>query len=277
MTEQWLNYAAYLLIYAFIGWCAECTYCSIPKKRFINRGFLNGPICPIYGFGALLLILLLLPFSNNPALVFFLGMLLTSALEYFTSFLMEKLFHAKWWDYSTYPYNLNGRICLKNSFLFGILSLLCVYLIHPMVTNLVSMVPFLPKLIILSGAALLVAVDMTVTVYTMLKLSGKLQQIGMLRKEMEELLATEGVHGLADMLEERVKEKLAETGLENRLEKLTQTLNEHLSGRITVWQSRLMQAFPDLKFERNNEHFKALKKALEEKRQALKQLKEKHL
>ncbi|MDD4571479.1 MAG: hypothetical protein PHN47_03215 [Clostridia bacterium] len=277
MTEQILNYYSYLLIYAFIGWCSECTYCSIPEKHFINRGFLNGPLCPIYGFGALLIIVLLMPFSIEPVLVFFLGILVTSALEYFTSYFMEKIFHAKWWDYSTYPYNLNGRICLKNSFFFGIMCLIAIYLLHPLVTDWVAKVPFNAKLIFLSAATLIIAVDMTVTVYTMLKLNGKLAQIAAIRKEFEELVAAEGVQGLADMVEDRFKEKLSESRLENLAEKLTQRLTERLSEKISIWQSRLLQAFPDLKFNRNNEHFKALNKAVEEKKQALKQLKEKHL
>ena len=98
--------------YSFLGWVCECIYCSIPAKKFINRGFLEGPYCPIYGCGAMLVIYLLTPFAAKPLLLFVAGILVTSALEYITSWLMEMFFHTKWWDYSTYPFNINGRICL---------------------------------------------------------------------------------------------------------------------------------------------------------------------
>ena len=113
----------YFIVYAFLGWVCEDIYCGIGKRKFINRGFLYGPYCPIYGFGALLVIYPLLMVSKHPIVVFIFGMVLTSILEYITSFVMEKLFATRWWDYSTYPFNINGRICLQNSLLFGLMAL----------------------------------------------------------------------------------------------------------------------------------------------------------
>lgn len=131
----------YFFIYAILGWCCEVVYCSVPAGHFINRGFLNGPYCPIYGFGALVILAFLEPFFAQPVLVFLLGILATSALEYFTSWLMEKLFHARWWDYSQKKFNLKGRICLQNSLMFGALGLILVYFIHPAVSRLIHALP----------------------------------------------------------------------------------------------------------------------------------------
>ena len=117
-----------LMIYSFLGWCGEMVYCSIGQRRLCEkRGFLNGPLCPIYGHGALIVLLCLDGGCENPVLTFLLGAVLTSAVEYITSYVMEKLFHMRWWDYSRYKFHINGRVCLLNSTLFG---LACVFLCH---------------------------------------------------------------------------------------------------------------------------------------------------
>ncbi|HBB29668.1 MAG TPA: hypothetical protein DC000_10580, partial [Clostridiales bacterium] len=113
-TNFYVNFI-YFIMYSVIGWICEVIFCSIPEKKFINRGFLNGPLCPIYGFGALIVIFFLTPFKDSIFLVFIFGLIVTSTLEYFTSYAMEKLFHSKWWDYSNNRFNINGRVCLLNS------------------------------------------------------------------------------------------------------------------------------------------------------------------
>ncbi len=129
-------------LYSSAGWICECLYCSIPAKHFINRGFLRGPYCPIYGCGALLTAWLITPLHNDWWAVFLCGMLLTSTLEYATSWLMEVLFHTKWWDYSNRRFQLNGRICLRNSFLFGIMALFVIYLLQPLLDEFIASLPF---------------------------------------------------------------------------------------------------------------------------------------
>ena len=124
--------------YSFLGWCCECVYCSIPAKKFINRGFLEGPYCPIYGVGALLVISLLLPYKQHPVTLFIAGTILVTTLEYITSWLMEIMFHTRWWDYSNYRFNINGRVCLLNAILFGIMALVVCYGIHPVILDLLQ-------------------------------------------------------------------------------------------------------------------------------------------
>lgn len=131
----------YFFVYAIIGWLCEDIYCGIGQRKLVNRGFLYGPYCPIYGFGSLIVIYLLMPFYNNPFLVFLGGIIFTSLLEYLTSWIMEVLFHERWWDYSSYPYNINGRICLRNSLLFGIMAFVLMYLVHPHIANLYHRIP----------------------------------------------------------------------------------------------------------------------------------------
>lgn len=124
-------YFLLFIIYSFIGWLIEVTCIKIITKRFSNRGFLIGPYCPIYGFSALIIISNLSKYHNNPITLFILIVVIASIMEYITSYFMEKLFNARWWDYSHKSFNINGRICLMNSLLFGFLGLSLVYFINP--------------------------------------------------------------------------------------------------------------------------------------------------
>lgn len=159
----------YFIVYAFLGWVCEDIYCGIGKRKFINRGFLYGPYCPIYGFGALLVIYPLLMVSKHPIVVFIFGMVLTSILEYITSFVMEKLFATRWWDYSTYPFNINGRICLQNSLLFGLMALVVVYGLHPIVSRFVERIPLGFLVIFLIIFTICFVIDIVNTVIVLLR------------------------------------------------------------------------------------------------------------
>ena len=135
----------YFFLYSAIGWFVESLYCSIGEKKWINRGFLKGPICPIYGTGAVVMIVLLMPLSHrfeqwyyNTLLIFGVGMVLCDIVEFITSFLMEKLFHARWWDYSKKKFNIQGRICLTHTLYWGLASVVFVQLGHPFLSKLLD-------------------------------------------------------------------------------------------------------------------------------------------
>lgn len=134
-----MKYFLYFIIYSFIGWLMEVVLKSKDEHKFVNRGFLIGPICPIYGFGVLLIILLVGNSKSDLLAVFLKSILVCSVLEYFTSYFMEKLFHARWWDYSKNKYNINGRICLETMLPFGILSTIVIYVIHLLVIKFVAL------------------------------------------------------------------------------------------------------------------------------------------
>lgn len=139
MTENICLHVLYFFFYSAAGWLGECIYCSIGERKLINRGFLTGPMCPIYGTGTLVLtVCLYYPLNNNLIAAFFLGIILCDIVEYITSFLMEKLFHARWWDYSNEFLNIKGRICLKHSFYWGIASVAFIGFIHPAVEKIFS-------------------------------------------------------------------------------------------------------------------------------------------
>ena len=133
------KYFLYFIIYSFIGWLLEVICKFFEFKRYINRGFLIGPICPIYGYGVLTIILLIGRNTSDILSVFLKSILVCSLLEYFTSYFMEKLFKARWWDYSQRRFNINGRICLETMLPFGILGTTVVYLIHPIIVKFVNL------------------------------------------------------------------------------------------------------------------------------------------
>ncbi|MBE6795148.1 MAG: hypothetical protein E7533_01030 [Ruminococcaceae bacterium] len=144
-----LDYIFYFFLYSFVGWFFESCYCSIRPKKWINRGFLRGPICPIYGAGGMVILLLLVPLRDltsnlyiNEAIIFVVGMVACDIVEFLTSYIMEKLFHARWWDYSNKKFNIQGRICLTHTFYWGTCSCLFVFILQPLVDiYLVSQVP----------------------------------------------------------------------------------------------------------------------------------------
>lgn len=152
-----MNFLFYFLlffIYSVIGWFVEVTYVYIGTKKFINRGFLIGPYIPIYGYSALIMALYLTQYKDNPLTVFLLAIFICTFIEYMISFNMEKLFNARWWDYSNSKFNINGRVCLKNGLGFGFLSLLLIYLINPWLVNLLEKLN--PKLLIIISVICLV-------------------------------------------------------------------------------------------------------------------------
>ena len=141
------------LIYSFIGWIVEVILAYFTHKKFINRGFLIGPYCPIYGVGVLLIVWLLKRYTDSILVLFILAMVLCMALEYMTSFVMEKLFNTRWWDYSDMRFNINGRICLETAIPFGIGGLVIMYLVNPLFEGILNMLSV--KVVIILGSILL--------------------------------------------------------------------------------------------------------------------------
>lgn len=124
-------------LYCFIGWIWECCYVSLKKRKWVNRGFLYGPWLPIYGSGAIIILFTTLPVAESIPLVFLVGMISASLLEYATGAVMERIFHVRYWDYSHNPFNLNGHICLGASLGWGLFSVILIRLVHPPVAKIV--------------------------------------------------------------------------------------------------------------------------------------------
>jgi len=171
-----LNIFYSFILYSFLGWITETTFVSINRKQFVNMGFLDGPFSPIYGSGALAVILLVFPFRHNFFIFFTMSIVVASIIEYITSLFFEKIFNITWWDYSDKPLNIQGRICLEYSFYWGILSALVLTFIHP---RIIPFVNFLSEYIGLIGIiifAIYFIIDATDTFKDLLKLKKTISQ-----------------------------------------------------------------------------------------------------
>ena len=191
--------AALFLAYAFLGWCTEVIYAAVTTGRIINRGFLNGPVCPIYGFGMIGVLLLLRPFSDRLIPLFFCGMLLCSALELVGGWALKQFFHTRWWDYSMRPMNIGGYVCLSFSILWGLAVVFVVRLVQPLLLYGVELLPqHLPPVllwILMAVLYALFAADLALTLVTIIGLQKKL-------RELERI--AEALHNVSDELSERL-------------------------------------------------------------------------
>jgi uncharacterized membrane protein len=149
----------FFYIYCFFGWIIESTYVSVCTGNWVNRGFMRGPVIPIYGTGAIIILFAVIPFRTSPILVFIIGTIAASVLEFVTGFIMERIYKVRYWDYSDKPFNLCGYICLFNSLCWGVLSILLIYLVHSWVEKGVLFLNDMVLLSIDSGISSLFIVD----------------------------------------------------------------------------------------------------------------------
>jgi uncharacterized membrane protein len=180
IASQWVLFVGY----SMIGWLYESLLCSVQARKPVNRGFLTGPFCPIYGVGAML-VLLLLGAERNVFALFFSGMVICTAVEYVTSFGLEKLFHARWWDYSGHRFNINGRVCLLGAVVFGAMAVLLILFLNPAATSLIDTIPTPALLAVASLTLIVLATDAALTVSHLLAMNSRIKQ---LQSEIEDRL-----------------------------------------------------------------------------------------
>ncbi len=159
LTEMFLLF----IIYAFLGWIVEIINNVVVFKKFVNRGFLIGPYCPIYGVGGLIATIFLTKYKESIIVLFVMSMFLFALLEYFTSYLMEKLFKARWWDYTDYRFNINGRICLETLIPFGLLGCFAIYVVNPIIFSIFNMTNIVVLRIIALVIFIIFIIDFTVS------------------------------------------------------------------------------------------------------------------
>lgn len=245
------------LIYAFLGWCGEVVFAAAVEKRFVNRGFLNGPLCPIYGFGVVLIDFCLRPLGHNLPVLLVGSMVLGSALEWLAGFLLEKIFHQKWWDYSNEPHNLNGYICLKFSVVWAFAGTAVVGWVMPVTRRLVALIPCTLGIVLLCVLLGLVLADFAVTVVAIVGLNRKLKNLeyvsGKLKSGSDKLGET--LYAGATVVEEHRQE------FEKNWQKEAARLREKYRKALQAnpLHRRLLRAFPDLHSLKHNEQLEAFR------------------
>ncbi|MDY4078973.1 MAG: putative ABC transporter permease [Clostridium sp.] len=261
----------YFVLYSFLGWMCETIYCSIDDKKFVNRGFLNGPFCPIYGTGALLVIDIFMKYKDDLLVLFILSVVITSIVEYITSYLLEKIFNLQLWDYSTYSFNLNGRVCLKNSLLFGVLSILAVEVIHPAVEGFLSRLPVW-FLITFTGTLVVYFIcDVVITVKALIQINKK---AGHRQMQLDELAKLRNEYIAKNKKEDNKKEsKILQLIKEGRIRELLkeekikafmteEKLKELMDVPNKFVHRRVIKAFPGMKSKKYPDAIKQFKKEI---------------
>lgn len=276
---------AFFLIYSCLGWCVEVVYAAATTGQLVNRGFLNGPVCPIYGFGMILVLFFLTPLEDDLLLLYLGGVILPSALELVGGWALYKLYRTRWWDYTDKPFNIGGYVCLEFSLMWGVGAMVMVKVIHPTIAALVNIIPPLVGFVLM---CLLYAVYAADVVATAIAASDLAQELDALEKvadsmhavsdAMTEILGTTALDMDQKMDESRLQLKLAAQGKAEQTTAFLQLeqLKEELAARAQVMQARtrrgthllgkgrMLRAYPKLKHGQNNRSLSSLLEQLED-------------
>lgn len=247
---------SWFFIYSFLGWAWESAYVSIKNKKLVNRGFINGPLCTIYGAGAVTIYLLLRPFEKNLALLYLGGVITATALEYVTGWIMETVFHTRWWDYSNKKFNLHGYISLASSLLWGAFSILLLKLLQPFVSWITSLYPQSIGEVILAVVSVLYGIDFGISAYTAFGLS---KTFGKVEDMLEELISYMENSRLYETREE-IREKLE--GIRGSIKQ--RELLERLSARREEFIGRFESVIAESPFGENS-FYNAKRQELEQR------------
>lgn len=223
------------ILYSFLGWVLESVFKTILEKKWINSGFLMGPFCPIYGFGAIIMSCLNV-FKSNIFITFIAGVIILSIWEYLVGVLLEKLFNTTYWDYSNKPFNIKGRVCLENSIYWGILAVIFVYLVEPVVNEFVLKIPtnIMIYLNILIYAYIIT--DIIISIVKTKNIEIKIEKIADIGEKLKEKL---------EELDEATDTKKKEL-LNNIIYKMKKD-QERLKRKLYRHIIRLNKAFPTMK------------------------------
>ncbi len=276
----------YFFTYGILGWMTEVAYAAVVERKFVNRGFLNGPICPIYGVGVSVVVHFLTPLSENLLLLYLASTILVTVLEGLTGYVMDRIFHHKWWDYTNRPFNIGGYVCLLFSLVWGVACVFIVKLLHPGIHKALSWIPVPVGIVLIVIFGIVLFVDLYVTASAILKLNRRLERLEEIAGELRELSDRmgeniyENVMGTMERslenrkkLEEATlehKEKLegvtAETRkkLENHMAELEQRYEEIAAQRGKV-SRRLVKAFPKMESRLHKDILEELKTRIKDR------------
>lgn len=243
--------------YGFAGWCAEVAFAAVRQRKFVNRGFLNGPICPIYGIGVSLIITLLDGCKDQMIILYLVSTVLVTLLEWVTGVLLEKMFHHRWWDYSEMPLNIGGYVCPLFSAVWGIACVIVVRFLHPLIARCIAWIPKWIGVTFLILFCVTLFADIYVTVNGIFKLNRRLERMEDIAKDLRKLSDQIGENIYQNMMEGREKqEKLKEMKEKYRV----------LLEKPSRINRRLLRAFPKLQSRCYENALEELRKYLEGRR-----------
>lgn len=227
------------VIYSCIGWTMETVRGWIITKKFVNRGFLIGPYCPIYGLSCVSMMLMLDRYKYDILIVFVFAAVICSIIEYLTSWLMEKIYKTRWWDYSNIKFNINGRICLQNAVIFGLLALVILYIVNPVIMSLIELIPIVTLQIVSFVLFIIIFSDFVTTLFVMkfikkISFEAKKDNTEEVTKKVKELLVNS-----SNVLVRRLSEAFPnlKSTLKSRREELREQLDDLIHSDLTSFVS----------------------------------------
>lgn len=264
----------YFFVYGFLGWCTEVIFAAFKQHRFVNRGFLNGPICPIYGVGVTLVIACLEVFQSNLLLLYISSVILVTVLEGVTGWAMDRLFHNKWWDYSKLPFNIGGYVCLLFSLIWGVACVLIVYFVHPLIHQVLSLIPHTAGIALIAILGIALLSDIIVTTSAIVKFNQYLERLKHITDELHAISNQIGaelyqnVMHVLDM-QESSRQKLDDVKLEVSEEIRMQivelkTRAHNLGEKVPKPARRLLKAFPKLESRNYKAQLELFRQKLEQ-------------
>lgn len=264
----------YFFVYGFLGWCTEVIFAAFKQHRFVNRGFLNGPICPIYGVGVTLVIACLEAFQSNLLLLYISSVILVTVLEGVTGWTMDKLFHNKWWDYSKLPFNIGGYVCLLFSLIWGVACIFIVYFVHPLIHQVLSLIPHTAGIALIAILGIALLSDIIVTTSAIVKFNQYLELLKHITDELHAISNQIGaelyqnVMHVLDM-QESSRQKLDDVKLEVSEEIRMQivelkTRAQNLGEKVPKPARRLLKAFPKLESRNYKAQLELFRQKLEQ-------------
>lgn len=264
----WYDLLWIFFLYAFLGWCSEVVFAAVKTGKFVNRGFLMGPVCPIYGLGVAFVLLALEPFGDKLAVLFFASVVITSALELLVGWLAEKLLHQRLWDYSEMPFNFKGYICLAFSLLWGLACILVVRVVHPLIMTLIGWIPRTLGIVLLCVLGALFVTDLTLTLINALKLPKQIkaaEELERLIRSMSDNIGESLYDGVAklDLAEKKETLDAKKEAFDARKAELAEKLEAYrkMVGKNRTYH-RLVKAFPHLIKERHHHRLETIREYL---------------
>lgn len=248
------NLLIYFIIYSIAGWALESTYRSIREKKVINSGFLIGPFCPIYGTGAIIMLLFLERFEKNILVLFIISFFILSVWEYLVGVLLERIFKTKYWDYSDHKINIKGRVCLSNSIYWGILGVLFIRYIHPFVEKNIELINPLYLKIATTLILILFMIDTIINIITTINIKTALNKIEELNNQIKDK-----IEEVKKLKSKEIKNDIMEN-MQTKIDDLKKKKNK-LFRNLYRRVYRLKKAFPDIQ---NNDITEILSKKIEE-------------
>ena len=264
----------YFFVYGFLGWCTEVIFAAFKQHRFVNRGFLNGPICPIYGVGVILVIACLEAFQSNLLLLYISSVILVTVLEGVTGWAMDKLFHNKWWDYSKLPFNIGGYVCLLFSLIWGVACVFIVYFVHPLIHQVLSLIPHTAGIALIAILGIALLSDIIVTTSAIVKFNQYLERLKHITDELHAIsnqIGSELYQNVMHVLDmqESSRQKLDDVKLEVSEEIRMQivelkTRAQNLGEKVPKPARRLLKAFPKLESRNYKAQLELFRQKLEQ-------------